>query len=68
LDDARAASPSAVAAAISIFGLQSGAALASLVGVLMEVPVRLLAVEVVKGTKDWYEAGALAASERAARA
>ena len=68
MDDARAASPSAVAAAISLFGLQSGAALASLVGVLIEVPVMLLVVKVVNGTKDWYEAGALAALERAARA
>jgi ACR3 family arsenite transporter len=58
----------AVAAAISLFGFQSGAALATVVGVLIEVPVMLLVVKVVNGTKDWYEAGALAASERAARA
>jgi ACR3 family arsenite transporter len=58
----------AVAAAISLFGFQSGAALATVVGVLIEVPVMLLVVKVVNGTKDWYEAGALAASEREARA
>jgi ACR3 family arsenite transporter len=38
------------------------------VGVLIEVPVMLLVVKVVNGTKGWYEAGAVAASERAARA
>jgi ACR3 family arsenite transporter len=58
----------AVAAAISLFGFQSGAALATVVGVLIEVPVMLLVVKVVNGTKDWYEAGAVAASEREARA
>jgi ACR3 family arsenite transporter len=58
----------AVAAAISLFGFQSGAALATVVGVLIEVPVMLLVVKVVNASKDWYEAGALAASERAARA
>lgn len=44
----------AVAAAISIFGFNSGAALATVVGVLIEVPVMLLVVRVVNNTKDWY--------------
>lgn len=47
----------AVAAAISLFGLHSGAALATVVGVLIEVPVMLLVVRVVNGSKDWYEEG-----------
>jgi ACR3 family arsenite transporter len=47
----------AVAAAISLFGFQSGAALATVVGVLIEVPVMLLVVKVVNATKGWYEAG-----------
>lgn len=46
----------AVAAAISLFGLESGAALATVVGVLVEVPVMLLVVRVVNGTKNWYAA------------
>ncbi|MEY4592591.1 MAG: arsenical-resistance protein [Pseudomonadota bacterium] len=46
----------AVAAAISIFGFESGAALATVVGVLIEVPVMLLVVKVVNQTKGWYEA------------
>ncbi len=45
----------AVAAAISLFGLSSGAALATVVGVLIEVPVMLLIVRVVNGTQGWYE-------------
>jgi ACR3 family arsenite transporter len=45
----------AVAAAISLFGFESGAALATVVGVLIEVPVMLLVVRVVNGTKGWYE-------------
>ena len=45
----------AVAAAISLFGFQSGAALATVVGVLIEVPVMLLVVRVVNQSKDWYE-------------
>ncbi|CAM3729756.1 ACR3 family arsenite efflux transporter [Bordetella tumulicola] len=45
----------AVAAAISLFGLHSGAALATVVGVLVEVPVMLLVVRVVNRSKDWYE-------------
>jgi ACR3 family arsenite transporter len=48
----------AVAAAISLFGFHSGAALATVVGVLIEVPVMLLVVKVVNSTKDWYEQGA----------
>jgi ACR3 family arsenite transporter len=46
----------AVAAAISLFGFQSGAALATVVGVLIEVPVMLLVVRVVNNTKGWYSA------------
>jgi len=45
----------AVAAAISLFGLESGAALATVVGVLIEVPVMLLVVGVVNRTRAWYE-------------
>ncbi len=46
----------AVAAAISLFGFQSGAALATVVGVLIEVPVMLTVVWAVNRTKGWYEA------------
>jgi ACR3 family arsenite transporter len=45
----------AVAAAISLFGFQSGAALATVVGVLIEVPVMLLVVKIVNQSKEWYE-------------
>ena len=45
----------AVAAAISLFGFNSGAALATVVGVLIEVPVMLLVVYIVKQSKFWYE-------------
>ena len=45
----------AVAAAISLFGFQSGAALATVVGVLIEVPVMLAAVAVVNRSRSWYE-------------
>jgi ACR3 family arsenite transporter len=45
----------AVAAAISLFGFESGAALATVVGVLIEVPVMLLVVKIVNSSKDWYE-------------
>jgi arsenite transporter len=45
----------AVAAAISLFGFNSGAALATVVGVLIEVPVMLLVVYVVNHSKRWYE-------------
>ena len=48
----------AVAAAISLFGLQSGAALATVVGVLIEVPVMLSVLWIVNRSKPWYEAGA----------
>jgi ACR3 family arsenite transporter len=51
----------AVAAAISLFGLESGAALATVVGVLIEVPLMLVVVRVVNGTRGWYEAGAVRA-------
>ncbi|HSN41936.1 MAG TPA: arsenical-resistance protein, partial [Burkholderiales bacterium] len=47
----------AVAAAISLFGLESGAALATVVGVLIEVPVMLAVVRIVNASKAWYEAG-----------
>jgi ACR3 family arsenite transporter len=46
----------AVAAAISLFGIGSGAALATVVGVLVEVPVMLSVVSIVKRTRTWYEA------------
>lgn len=48
----------AVAAAISLFGLNSGAALATVVGVLVEVPVMLSVVSIVKRSRGWYEAKA----------
>jgi ACR3 family arsenite transporter len=44
----------AVATAISLFGFQSGAALATVVGVLIEVPVMLLVVKAANGTRQWY--------------
>jgi len=47
----------AVAAAIALFGFQSGAALATVVGVLIEVPVMLLVVRLVNRSKGWYESG-----------
>lgn len=47
----------AVAAAISLFGLKSGAALATVVGVLVEVPVMLSVVSIVKASRIWYERG-----------
>ena len=47
----------AVAAAISLFGFHSGAALATVVGVLIEVPVMLLVVRIVNQSKGWYEQG-----------
>ncbi|MCK3779779.1 ACR3 family arsenite efflux transporter [Ensifer sesbaniae] len=59
----------AVAAAISLFGFQSGAALATVVGVLIEVPVMLSVVWIVNRSKSWYEAAPAVArnavSERA---
>jgi len=47
----------AVAAAISLFGFHSGAALATVVGVLIEVPVMLTVVWIVNRSKGWYERG-----------
>jgi ACR3 family arsenite transporter len=47
----------AVAAAIALFGFQSGAALATVVGVLVEVPVMLSVVRIVLRTRRWYEQG-----------
>jgi ACR3 family arsenite transporter len=52
----------AVATAISLFGLKSGAALATVVGVLIEVPVMLAVVAVVNRSQAWYERGASAAA------
>ena len=46
-----------MAAAISLFGLNSGAALATVVGVLIEVPVMLSVVWIVNNSKGWYERG-----------
>ena len=50
----------AVAAAIGLFGFDSGAALATVVGVLIEVPVMLLVVRDVNNTCGWYESGSRA--------
>jgi ACR3 family arsenite transporter len=47
----------AVAAAIALFGFESGAALATVVGVLVEVPVMLTVVAIVNRSKSWYERG-----------
>jgi arsenite transporter len=55
----------AVAAAISLCGFESGAALATVVGVLVEVPVMLSVVRIVNATRAWYESGA--AVQRASR-
>ncbi len=49
----------AVGAAISLFGFESGAALATVVGVLVEVPVMLVVVKIVNSTRPWYEGRAL---------
>ncbi len=48
----------AVATAVSLFGLESGAALATVVGVLIEVPVMLSVVRIVTKSRDWYTRGA----------
>jgi ACR3 family arsenite transporter len=53
----------AVAAAISLFGFQSGAALATVVGVLIEVPVMLSVVWIVNRSRSWYELGGIARSQ-----
>ncbi len=50
----------AVAAAISLFGFQSGAALVTVVGVLVEVPVMLSVVRIAMATRGWYDRGARA--------
>jgi ACR3 family arsenite transporter len=47
----------AVATAIALFGFQSGAALATVVGVLIEVPVMLSVVRIVRSSRSWYERG-----------
>jgi ACR3 family arsenite transporter len=58
----------AVAAAISLFGFNSGAALSTVVGVLIEVPVMLSVVWIVNRSKDWYERGyAVRRNDRAVR-
>ncbi len=49
----------AVATAIALFGFQSGAALATVVGVLVEVPVMLSVVRIVRRSRGWYERGSL---------
>lgn len=54
----------AVAAAISLFGFESGAALATVVGVLIEVPVMLVVVRLVNRSRGWYEAGVHQALQR----
>src|SRR4051812_17878359 len=51
----------AVATAIALFGFQSGAALATVVGVLIEVPVMLTVVRIVRRSRGWYEKGMPAA-------
>jgi ACR3 family arsenite transporter len=58
----------AVATAISIFGFNSGAALATVVGVLIEVPVMLLLVAIVNRSKPWYEAGQAVTARTATQA
>lgn len=58
----------AVAAAISLFGFSSGAALATVVGVLVEVPVMLSVVFIVNRSKDWYEMGAAKQRNQSERA
>ncbi|MGV8942106.1 MAG: ACR3 family arsenite efflux transporter [Lysobacter sp.] len=52
----------AVAAAVSLFGVHSGAALATVVGVLIEVPVMLSVVRIVNSSKGWYERGSASVS------
>ena len=56
----------AVAAAISLFGFESGAALATVVGVLIEVPVMLSVVAIVNASRNWYEHGAAVRRNRGA--
>ena len=54
----------AVATAISLFGFESGAALATVVGVLIEVPVMLVVVRAVNGSRDWYERASVGSQVR----
>jgi ACR3 family arsenite transporter len=54
----------AVATAIALFGFQSGAALSTVVGVLVEVPVMLSVVHIVRRTRGWYERGIIVADPR----
>ena len=54
----------AVATAIALFGFQSGAALATVVGVLVEVPVMLTVVRLVRASRPWYERGAISSAVR----
>lgn len=56
-----------VAAAISLFGFQSGAALATVVGVLIEVPVMLSVVWIVNRSKGWYEASPAVSGKNASQ-
>jgi arsenite transporter len=58
----------AVAAAISLFGFNSGAALATVVGVLIEVPVMLSVVRIVNASRRWYESGVTSQAPIARRA
>lgn len=58
----------AVAAAISLFGFSSGAALATVVGVLVEVPVMLSVVAIVNRSKGWYERGRIEGAPEAGKA
>lgn len=58
----------AVAAAIALFGFNSGAALATVVGVLVEVPVMLSVVWIVNRSKGWYERGAAVKNNTKTRA
>ncbi|MEJ0017010.1 MAG: ACR3 family arsenite efflux transporter [Acetobacteraceae bacterium] len=55
----------AVATAIALFGFQSGAALATVVGVLVEVPVMLSVVRIVRRSRGWYERALLPGTPRA---
>jgi arsenite transporter len=57
----------AVATAVSLFGLESGAALVTVVGVLIEVPVMLSVVKVAARTKGWYERHLIIKPARSAR-
>lgn len=56
----------AVATAVSVFGVHSGAALATVVGVLIEVPVMLTVVRMVNCSRGWYEAGSRKATRASA--